>query len=118
LALDDNHEVPEELSCSQPENRGWACGGSEEISLKELPPSAGIDVILEVSELASSSELEFKLGDSKLAGILPPGTIALTLDFNNSAPSNSLEIKTPINELNSGSTINRFIRVVYVIVVR
>jgi len=105
--------------CSQPENRGWACGGFEEISLRELAPkNARIDVILDVSEMASASELEFTLGDSKLAGILPPGTIALTLDFKNSSPTNSLEIKSPANGLNSGSTINRFIRVISVIVIR
>jgi phosphoglycerol transferase len=104
-------------SCGQPENQDWACEGLAEISFeKQAPGGARIDVIFEVTQIASSSELEFTLGDSRLTGTLPSGIISLTLDFKNSSPSNTLQIRSATNELIEGSKSERFIRVVSVIV--
>lgn len=104
-------------SCGQPENQAWSCEGLAEISFeKQAPVGARIDVIFEVTEIASSSELEFTLGDSRLSGTLPPGIISLTLDFKNSSPSNTLQIRSATNEPSKGSKSEKFIRVVSVIV--
>ena len=103
-------------SCGQPENRDWACEGLAEISLeKQAPKGAQIDVILEVTQRASASELEFTLGDSRLTGTMPPGLISLTLEFSNSSPSNTLKIRSITNESSDGSKSERFIKVVSVI---
>jgi hypothetical protein len=52
-----------------------------------------IDVVLEVSEGASKWELEFVVGDSSVKGPLPEGVFTLSLSFNNSTSSESMNVR-------------------------
>jgi hypothetical protein len=103
-------------SCTQSDSPDWSCGSLTEIKLHDRAlKNARIDMLIEVSERAAGSELEFTLGDSSLSRTLPRGLFSLSLGFNNSSPSDALTIGSSIPELPTELTDARFVKVVSII---
>ena len=89
-----NHVIGYSNECVGDQPPGWACGAETQVDLSRTIPGNGeIDLIVEVSELASLGGLEFVLGDSSLTGSLPKGVYSLTLNFTNTAPADQMTIK-------------------------
>jgi hypothetical protein len=79
--------------CEAADSADWACGGETVLTFPEnLPANASIDLIVEVSEVASKNPLSFTVGDSVLEGEFPSGLVAVTLSFSNSSATNSLVV--------------------------
>jgi hypothetical protein len=73
----------------------WSCSGVTDVTLgANVGPNATIDLIVELSEEAAAAEVEFALGDSTLAGTLPVGLSALTIDFGNTISAKTLTIRS------------------------
>jgi phosphoglycerol transferase len=73
----------------------WSCSGATDVTLgANVGPNATIDLIVELSEEAAAAEVEFGLGDATLAGTLPVGLSALTIDFGNTMSAKTLTIRS------------------------
>jgi phosphoglycerol transferase len=100
-------------ACAEPANLGWVCGTDTLVSLsKSVSPSGEIDLIIDVSEEASTSEIEFVLGESVLAGTFPKGIYSLTLSFTNVGSESELLVRTKQSANTTGSEEVRFVRIV------
>jgi phosphoglycerol transferase len=100
-------------ACAEPANLGWVCGTDTLVSLsKSVSPSGEIDLIIDVSEEASTSEIEFVLGESVLAGTFPKGIYSLTLSFTNVRSESELLVRTKQSANTTGSEEVRFVRIV------
>ena len=81
-------------ACASVDSPGWSCGNETIVSLTgPLPQRVRVDLVLEVSEAASNGELEFVVGDSSVKGSLPKGVFTLSLSFNNSTSSESMNVR-------------------------
>jgi hypothetical protein len=92
----------------------WGCGNEVRVKLESNVGRAGVvDLILDVSEVASQGNIEFVIGDVVLAGQLPPGTFALSLNFPTQSEIGNLIIRAALDSeaARSGPT-DRFIRIV------
>jgi phosphoglycerol transferase len=99
--------------CGDQELAGWSCNGTTEVVFEEeLGANATIDLIIEVSEQASDSEIDFIFGDSVLTGSLPAGTSSLTLNFANSGSAGSLTVKSRSQQLVDSSEAAATFRIV------
>lgn len=99
--------------CAQIELSDWSCELSTDVILKEpLGPNAEIDLIVEVSEGASASEIEFIVGDSVLTGSLPAGTSSLTLNFTNAASVDVLTIRSKNQERVDSPQVSATFRII------
>jgi phosphoglycerol transferase len=100
-------------ACAEPANSGWVCGTKTLVGLsKSVPPSGDIDLIIDVSEEASSSEIEFVLGESVLAGTFPKGIYSLTLSFANVGSESELIVRAKQGGNSAGAKEVRFVRIV------
>jgi phosphoglycerol transferase len=73
----------------------WSCSGATDVTLgANVGPNATVDLIVELSEEAAAAEVEFGLGDATLAGTLPVGLSALTIDFGNTISAKTLTIRS------------------------
>jgi phosphoglycerol transferase len=100
-------------ACAEPANLGWVCGTDTLVSLsKSVSPSGEIDLIIDVSEGASTSEIEFVLGESVLAGTFPKGIYSLTLSFTNVRSESEMIVRTKQSANTTGSEEVRFVRIV------
>jgi hypothetical protein len=73
-----------------------------------------VDLVLEVSEAASNGELEFVVGDSSVKGTLPKGVFTLSLSFNNSTSSESMNVRfiaPPGSEISADEKLVRVISI-------
>lgn len=102
--------------CEQEEFADWSCSGSAILALENsLGPNAKIDLIVEISNDASVSEVEFTLGDSVLTGSLPTGVSSLSLNFANASSVESLTIKSKnqaLVDVSNGSATFRIVSLV------
>jgi hypothetical protein len=81
--------------CTDAANMGWVCGRDTLISFTSPVPAFGeIDLIFEVTNEAASSELEFVLGESILAGAFPNGIYSLNLSFTNASAESDLIVRS------------------------
>jgi hypothetical protein len=100
-------------ACAEPTNSGWVCETNTLVSLsRSVSPSGEIDLIIDVSEEASTSEIEFVLGESVLAGTFPKGIYALTLSFTNVGSESELIVRTKQGGNPAGAEEVRFVRIV------
>ena len=103
-------------SCTNPTNQGWLCGASAEIRLREAAlTSAEVDILIDVSNEAAKSEIEFELGGSRLRLTGSPGILSFTLNFDNSEPASAIFMRSTAGDLPVESEETRFIRVISVI---
>jgi phosphoglycerol transferase len=83
----------------------WSCSGATDVTLgANVGPNATVDLIVELSEEAAAAEVEFALGDSTLAGTLPVGLSALTIDFGNTTSAKTLTIRSKNQNLIEGQS--------------
>jgi hypothetical protein len=100
-------------ACAEPTNSGWVCETNTLVSLsRSVSPSGEIDLIIDISEEASTSEIEFVLGESVLAGTFPKGIYALTLSFTNVGSESELIVRTKQGGNPAGAEEVRFVRIV------
>jgi phosphoglycerol transferase len=101
-------------SCSAPEDRLWICGSAGEVSFDVSKDGfTKVDLILEVSEMASQGELEFSMGDQLLKGTLPQGVFAVSLNLT-SADSGVLSIRASGESAEKNFESSRLVRVISV----
>lgn len=100
-------------ACAEPANAGWVCGTNTLVGLsKSVAPSGEVDLIIDVSAEASTSEIEFVLGESVLAGTFPKGIRSLTLSFANVRSESELVVRTKQGGNTTGPDEIRFVRIV------
>jgi hypothetical protein len=81
--------------CGSGQIPNWSCGSEASVTkIGAYPPGAQIDIVVEVSELASKGEIEFLVGESSVRGDLPPGVFTLSMIFNNSSLVESLIVRS------------------------
>jgi hypothetical protein len=98
--------------CPDASESSWSCGAETEVRLSStIPQRAQIDILVNVSGLASKGELEFVVGDSVLVGQIPQGGNSLSLQFTNSTEADFLTIRHK-GEKEDGS---KFVQLVSVI---
>ncbi len=98
--------------CPDASESSWSCGAETEVILSStIPQRAQIDVLVNVSELASKGELEFVVGDSVLVGQIPQGGNSLSLQFTNNTEADFLTIRHKGQKEDS----SKFVEVVSVI---
>jgi phosphoglycerol transferase len=79
--------------CLDSENSGWACGLETSLSLETpFPANAKVDFVFDVGESFAGTDLEFSLGESKVAVTVPGGRFALSFSFQNVAEARELLI--------------------------
>jgi phosphoglycerol transferase len=101
------------FSCEDLESSDWACGRQTSVRLdRQFPASATVNLIFEVSQLASQGDIEFVLGDAKIAGKFPPGLNSINIKFANSKAEEELQINSLL-EGSEGSESERFVRPVW-----
>jgi hypothetical protein len=84
----------------------WSCSGVTDVTLgANLGPNATVDLIVELSEEAAAAEIEFALGDSSLAGTLPVGLSAITIDFGNTISAKTLTIRSKNQNIIEGQSV-------------
>lgn len=77
---------------------------------ENLPANASIDLIVEVSEAASQNPLSLTVGNSVIEALLPSGLTAVTLNFSDSSPINTVLISRQANEGVQPSAQDRLLR--------
>ena len=94
----------------------WSCSGATDVTFgANVGPNATVDLIVELSEEAAAAEVEFALGGSTLAGTLPVGLSALTIDFGNTISAKTLTIRSKNQNIIEGqSAIFKIVSVVSV----
>jgi phosphoglycerol transferase len=101
-------------SCSAPGDRLWICGSAGDVSFDGSRDSfTKVDIIIEVSEMASQGELEFSMGDQLLKGTLPEGVYAVSLNFT-STDSGVLSIRASGESAEENFESSRLVRVISV----
>ena len=97
-------------------DRAWGCGNEVQVKLDSKIGRAGVvDLILDVSEIASKGNIEFVAGDVVLAGQLPPGLFALSLSFPGQSEIGNLIIRAGLDsEAARSGPADKFVRVVSV----
>lgn len=101
-------------ACPGSENT-WACGDSTALTLTVgFPARATVDIILEISELASKTPVEFVLGESVLSEQLTPGVMSLTIPFGNTALVKELSVRATAGGPLADLVDEKFIRIVSV----
>jgi phosphoglycerol transferase len=99
--------------CRSAEDSAWSCGTSTSLTTSsEVLGNPQFDLIFEVSDTETGSQLEFSLGQTVLQGDFPTGTYALTLSFPGEAPGGLLEIRLVGESLNERPVDEKFLRVV------
>ena len=105
--------------CSTSEDTAWSCGTSTSLTTSsEVLGNPQFDLIFEVSDSGSNSQLEFVLGKTVLQGDFPTGTYAITLSFPAAAPGGSLEIRLVGESLTDRSLDEKFLRIISANVVK
>lgn len=102
--------------CADKELADWSCKGITEIGLKKgVGANATIDLILEVSDEASASEINFILGDSELTGSLPAGVSSFTLEFSNRETFDKLTIRSKGATQTSDSDAQPYFKIISIV---
>ena len=97
--------------CESPDSAEWACGGETVLTFPEtLPVNASIDLIVEVSEAASKNPLSLTVGNSVIEALFPSGLSAVTLNFSNISPENTVVISQQESDGVVLSAKNRLLR--------
>jgi len=99
--------------CKDSAAAGWVCGTSSIVTYGSPDRnSTKVDLLLEVSELGASGEIEFVLGQTVLKGQLPLGIYALALDFPLESKGGELIIRAAAGSPAATSVDGKFVRVV------
>ena len=106
-----NNEV---LSTSQfCTDQVWSCGNQVDLTLSKSASPFVVDLVLEVSELASRGNLEFVMGEKVLTGQFPAGAFALSLNFANESEVGVLTIRAAADsEAASSGQSDQFVRII------
>ena len=91
----------------------WSCGNQVDLTLSKPENPFVVDLVLEVSEVASRGNLEFVMGEKVLTGQLPAGTYALSLNFANESEVGVLTIRAATDsEAASSGQSDQFVRII------
>lgn len=94
----------------------WGCGSEVQVHLEsKIGRSGVVDLILDVSEVASRGNIDFVVGDVVLTGQLPAGLFALALSFPGLSEIETLTIRASLGSDAADLGPNeKFVRVVSV----
>jgi phosphoglycerol transferase len=91
----------------------WSCGNQVDLTLSKSASPFVVDLVLEVSEVASRGNLEFVMGGKVLTGQLPAGAFALSLNFANESEVGVLTIRAAADsEAASSAQSDQFVRII------
>lgn len=91
----------------------WTCGNQVDITLANRRGPIVVDIVLEVSDVASRGNLEFVMGETVLTGQLPAGAFALSLNFPDESESGTLIIRAVADsEAARSSQADRFVKII------
>jgi hypothetical protein len=99
--------------CSASNLTEWACGNETLVTYQtDGAETSAIDLVLELSESASQSELEFVIGRTVIRGTVPVGLSAFSLQFPRQETTGELIIRVPADSSISLDENQKFVRVV------
>jgi hypothetical protein len=91
----------------------WSCGNQVDLTLSKSESPFVVDLVIEVSEVASRGNLEFVMGEKVLTGQLPGGAFALSLNFTNEPEVGVLTVRAAADsEAASSGQSDQFVRII------